>query len=145
MADQTPTSNARFRSGGSQKPVPPPLNKSPTPSSSGGLPASPTVSHGSQSSSSLAPKIPPLPSSPSFAQTIGAEETTGRAPTGDDYLNSYHLPRPLPVWLNSNYAKHIVKGNFMTLSARPKTVDPAEWIAHQGKRCLSTTNGSIRS
>ncbi|KAH6691721.1 Mob1/phocein family protein [Plectosphaerella plurivora] len=131
MANPTLISNARFRSGGSQKPVPPPLNKSPTPSSSGGLPASPTVSHGSQSSSSLAPKIPPLPSSPSFAQTIGAEETSGRAYTGDDYLNSYHLPRPLPVWLNSNYAKHIVKGNFMTLSARPKTVDPAEWIAHQ--------------
>jgi hypothetical protein len=26
-----------------------------------------------------------------------------------------------------------VKGNFMTLSARPKTVEQGEWIAHQGK------------
>lgn len=53
--------------------------------------------------------------------------------SGDDILNSYHLPRPLPLWLNPNYAKHIVKGNFMTLSARPKTVDQGEWIAHQGQ------------
>lgn len=47
-------------------------------------------------------------------------------------LESYQLPRPLPLWLNPNYAKHIVKGNFMTLSARPKTVEQGEWIAHQG-------------
>ena len=52
--------------------------------------------------------------------------------TGDDMLNSYHLSNPLPLWLNSAYAKHIVKGNFMTLSARPKTVEQGEWIAHQG-------------
>lgn len=52
--------------------------------------------------------------------------------SGQDFLESYHLPRPLPLWLNPNYAKHIVKGNFMTLSARPKTVEQGEWIAHQG-------------
>ncbi|KAH6998053.1 Mob1/phocein [Ilyonectria sp. MPI-CAGE-AT-0026] len=50
---------------------------------------------------------------------------------GDDLIAAYHLPRPLPLWLNSQYAKHIVKGNFMTLSARPKTVEQGEWIAHQ--------------
>lgn len=55
---------------------------------------------------------------------------------GQDVLESYHLPRPLPLWLNPNYAKHIVKGNFMTLSARPKTVEQGEWIAHQGVYCL---------
>lgn len=53
--------------------------------------------------------------------------------SGDEIINSYHLPRPLPLWLNSNCVKHIVKGNFMTLSARPKTVEQGEWIAHQGK------------
>lgn len=50
---------------------------------------------------------------------------------GDDALKAYHLPSPLPAWVNPAYAKHIVKGNFMTLSARPKTVEPGEWIAHQ--------------
>ncbi|KAI1431946.1 Mob1/phocein [Xylaria sp. CBS 124048] len=43
----------------------------------------------------------------------------------------FNLPRPLPLWLNPNYAKHIVKGNFMTLSTKPKVVEDAEWIAHQ--------------
>lgn len=54
-------------------------------------------------------------------------------PAGNDPLAAYNLPRPKPLWLNNAYAKHIVKGNFMTLSARPKTVEPGEWIAHQGK------------
>ena len=52
--------------------------------------------------------------------------------TGEEALDAYHLPRPFPPWLNSAYAKHIVKGNFMTLSARPKTDEQGEWIAHQG-------------
>jgi hypothetical protein len=60
------------------------------------------------------------------------------AAASDDMLNTYHLPRPLPLWLNNAYAKHIVKGNFMTLSARPKTVDQGEWIAHQGRVPLHT-------
>ena len=51
---------------------------------------------------------------------------------GEEALQAYHLPRPLPLWLNPAYARHIVKGNFMTLSARPKTVEQGEWIAHQG-------------
>ncbi len=50
----------------------------------------------------------------------------------EDALGLYHLPRPLPLWLNPAYARHIVKGNFMTLSARPKTVEHGEWLAHQG-------------
>jgi hypothetical protein len=47
-------------------------------------------------------------------------------------LNSYRLPTPYPMWLNPAYAKHIVKGNFMTLSSRPKSVEQGEWMAHQG-------------
>ncbi len=53
-------------------------------------------------------------------------------PSPEDILNSYRLPAIKPVWLNANYAKHIVRGNFLTLSAKPKTVDMGEWIAHQG-------------
>lgn len=59
------------------------------------------------------------------------DESSG-AVASDDLISAYHLPRPLPLWLNAQYAKHIVKGNFMTLSARPKTVEQGEWIAHQG-------------
>lgn len=57
----------------------------------------------------------------------------GMMSSNDDPLGAYNLPSPLPLWLNPAYAKHIVKGNFMTLSARPKTVEQGEWIAHQGK------------
>ncbi|KAF6842733.1 Maintenance of ploidy protein mob2 [Colletotrichum musicola] len=119
--------NARFR-GNSAKPPGP--NKSPTSSTAGQQPSSPTVAQAPQSSVK-APSVPPLPNSPSLAQTIGMDDQGGLA-TGDDVLNSYHLPRPMPIWLNTNYGKHIVKGNFMTLSARPKTVEQGEWIAHQG-------------
>lgn len=61
------------------------------------------------------------------------ESNDAAPPTGDEIIASYHLPRPLPLWLNANYVKHIVKGNFMTLSARPKTVEQGEWVAHQGQ------------
>jgi hypothetical protein len=64
------------------------------------------------------------------------------ASTGDEILNSYRLPTPLPMWLNPAYAKHIVKGNFMTLSARPKSVDQGEWVAHQGIWCPFILNSS---
>ncbi|ROT41842.1 maintenance of ploidy protein MOB2 [Sodiomyces alkalinus F11] len=40
-------------------------------------------------------------------------------------------PEPLPMWLNPSYSRQIVKGNLMTLSARPKVVEQGEWIAHQ--------------
>ncbi|TQN70994.1 Maintenance of ploidy protein mob2, partial [Colletotrichum shisoi] len=120
-------SNARFRG---QAAKPPGSNKSPTSSTAGQQPTSPTVSHGSQSSTNLAPKVPPLPNSPSLAHSIGMDDQ-GSLTDGDSILNSYHLPRLMPIWLNSNYGKHIVKGNFMTLSARPKTVEQGEWIAHQ--------------
>jgi len=96
---------------------------------------SPTnLSQGSQSSLNLPTKLPPLPNSPSLGLSFGTDDLSSMASgsASEDVLQSYHLPRPLPVWLNPAYAKHIVKGNFMTLSARPRTVDSGEWIAHQG-------------
>lgn len=60
------------------------------------------------------------------------DQSSGIIPTAEEILTSYHLPPVKPMWLNANYAKHIVKGNFLTLSAKPKTVEMGEWIAHQG-------------
>ncbi|KAK8032790.1 protein kinase activator [Apiospora marii] len=121
--------NARFR--GTAK-APSGSGQKSSVSSNSGQPISPTnPSQGSQSSISLAPKIPPLQSSPSLAMGMDDSAAGSNGAGGDDVLGAYHLPRPLPLWLNPGYAKHIVKGNFMTLSARPKTVDQGEWIAHQ--------------
>lgn len=122
-------SNARFRGGSGKSGSGP--QKSPTGSTASQPPPELSLQgNNNQSAASLAPKVPPLPNSPSLAQTIGMDESSG-VMSGDDLISSYHLPRPLPLWLNAQYAKHIVKGNFMTLSARPKTVEQGEWIAHQ--------------
>lgn len=63
-----------------------------------------------------------------------AGNATNQQPQPGDPLAAYNLPRPKPLWLNNQYAKQIVKGNFMTLSAKPKTVEMGEWIAHQGEQ-----------
>ncbi|KAH7034834.1 maintenance of ploidy protein mob2 [Microdochium trichocladiopsis] len=106
--------------------------KSPGSGGSGHAQSPVDLAQGNHSSSSLsAPRIPPIQSSPSLSQNIGVDDQAAYASNGNDPLSHYHLPRPLPLWLNSQYAKHIVKGNFMTLSARPKTVEQGEWIAHQ--------------
>lgn len=118
-------SNARLRGTSSKSSV-----KSPaSPVSEDGRLNSPGgLSHRSKSSSNLSSsKSTPLAASPAPSQT-----TITTASTGDDILNSYRLPTPFPMWLNPAYAKHIVKGNFMTLSSRPKTVEQGEWMAHQG-------------
>ncbi|KUJ20530.1 Mob1/phocein [Mollisia scopiformis] len=117
--------SGRFRgggkNGGSKSPGPP----------SGVSPTSPTgTSQSGSSSTSLAPRVPPLPNSPSLSQTLSMNESTGSLP-GSEALAKYNLPQPKPLWLNDAYSKHIVKGNFMTLSARPKTVEQGEWVAHQ--------------
>ncbi|ETS03527.1 Mob1/phocein [Trichoderma reesei RUT C-30] len=78
----------------------------------------PAVADRYPSTSSPVPRVS-LPESRSHGQSIDVVPTV------------LDIPRPLPLWLNTACAKHIVKGNFMTLSARPKTVDPGEWVAHQ--------------
>ncbi|PNY25628.1 Uncharacterized protein TCAP_04424 [Tolypocladium capitatum] len=102
--------NARLRGTTSKAGGP---SKYPTTSTADG----PSKSRDTQSLTSV-PRVS-LPESPSLSQSMGLGP-----PTLD-------CPRPLPLWLNPAHAKHIVKGNFMTLSARPKTVDQGEWVAHQ--------------
>ncbi len=117
-------SNSRLRGassrlGGEKSPTTQTFPSDGTPKSRRGLPAALPLA-------SSTPKVLSLPITPSLSQSIDF------ATTGD--LNSMSdFPRPLPVWLNPAYVKHIVKGNFMTLSSRPKTVEQGEWIAHQGR------------
>ncbi|KHO00551.1 Mob1/phocein [Metarhizium album ARSEF 1941] len=83
--------------------------------------ASPIIPSGEPILSGLRPSnsAPRIPQSPSLTASVGTA-----SPTID-------WTRPLPLWLSPEHAKHIVKGNLMTLSARPKTVEQSEWIAHQ--------------
>jgi hypothetical protein len=79
-----------------------------------------------QSSSNLAPRVPPLPNSPSFASSL-----TG-ATAMDEGLDGGQFKFKEPIWYNEKWTRQVVKGNFMTIVARPKIVDDGEWIAHQG-------------
>ncbi|KOS22416.1 Maintenance of ploidy protein mob2 [Escovopsis weberi] len=76
------------------------------------------------SSPVVSPPPPSLPRVPMPETLSLIKAIEGAPPTVD-------LPRPLPMWLNPACAKHIVKGNFLTLSTRPKTVERGEWVAHQ--------------
>lgn len=40
--------------------------------------------------------------------------------------------RKPPFFFRDEYAGLIVKGNFMTLAAKPVHVEEGEWLAHQG-------------
>lgn len=46
-----------------------------------------------------------------------------------------------PFFFRAEYAILIVKGNFMTLAAKPEHVELGEWLAHQGE-CLVGSEGN---
>ncbi|OAR02621.1 hypothetical protein LLEC1_07155, partial [Akanthomyces lecanii] len=52
--------------------------------------------------------------------------------------STIEYPNAWPLWQNPKYLKHIVTGDFMKLSVKPKTVDTGEWLAYQGMSSLAT-------
>lgn len=71
--------------------------------------------------------IQQTPNSPSMATAIPSDT----APIEADRSQSPSNRKP-PYFFREEHANLIVKGNFMTLAARPKMVDEGEWLAHQG-------------
>lgn len=61
--------------------------------------------------------------------------STAEAPEAE-YLKKMasiaELSQPLPLWLDTRIAKHVVKGSLLPLSAQPRLIHPNEWLAHQG-------------
>lgn len=51
--------------------------------------------------------------------------------------------RARPFFFREQYANLIVKGNFMTLAAKPVLVEEGEWLAHQGKSFLPLYRGPL--
>lgn len=47
-----------------------------------------------------------------------------------------------PLWYNEKWTRQVVKGNFMTIVARPKIVEDGEWLAHQGMLTMLYEIGS---
>ena len=75
------------------------------------------------------PNVPVAPASPSLTTT---------STTNDQAYQNNQAPKKIPLFFREDYAGFIVKGNFMTLAARPHLVEEGEWLAHQGERfsCL---------
>ena len=49
---------------------------------------------------------------------------------------NFNPNRKAPFFFREQYANLIVKGNFMTLAAKPVLVEEGEWLAHQGMACV---------
>lgn len=76
-------------------------------------------------SSLVPPNNLPAPASPSSsASTMQVNEQAHQSNQGH---------RNPPMFFRDPYANFIVKGNFMTLAARPALVEEGEWLAHQRK------------
>lgn len=85
-----------------------------------------------QSPASLAPvSSQQMPLSPGLSATAMSFET--REPSAEP-LNQ----RP-PFFFREQYANLIVKGNFMTLAAKPVLVEEGEWLSHQGNTSIPLT------
>jgi len=65
-----------------------------------------------------------MPHSPALSSAMSFESQGG----------SEGVPqqRRPPFFFREEYSNLIVKGNFMTLAAKPKLVEEGEWLAHQG-------------
>ncbi|KAH7130656.1 protein kinase-like protein activator [Dendryphion nanum] len=76
-------------------------------------------------SSSLPPSVPPMPHSPALSSSMSFESQGVQEPQAPSSSR-----RP-PFFFREEYSSLIVRGNFMTLAAKPKLVDEGEWLAHQ--------------
>ena len=70
------------------------------------------------------PNIPAAPPSPSLTQNMASDNQTQQNNTN---------PPKTPIFFREAYAGFIVKGNFMTLAAKPHLVEEGEWLAHQSE------------
>ncbi|EME88969.1 uncharacterized protein MYCFIDRAFT_100007, partial [Pseudocercospora fijiensis CIRAD86] len=74
-------------------------------------------------SSLYPPNISPVPASPSASSaTMNANEQAHQSNSG---------ARKPPFFFREEYSGFIVKGNFMTLAAKPQLIEEGEWMAHQ--------------
>jgi len=64
-----------------------------------------------------------MPHSPALSSAMSFEAPSEGSAPGS---------RRPPFFFREEYSNLIVKGNFMTLAAKPKLVEEGEWLAHQG-------------
>lgn len=74
-----------------------------------------------------APSIPSAPPSPSLTQNVAANEAAMH--------QAMKAQGRIPQFFREQQSGFIVKGNFMTLAAKPVLIEEGEWVAHQGQFC----------
>lgn len=83
-----------------------------------------------------APSAPLYASSPLTPTSSDNQNSPTRSTTppfeGPGSMDHSNANRKPPFFFREQYANLIVKGNFMTLAAKPVLVEEGEWLAHQG-------------
>ncbi|KAK3070623.1 hypothetical protein LTR53_010137 [Teratosphaeriaceae sp. CCFEE 6253] len=70
------------------------------------------------------PSISAAPPSPSLSHTMSANDQARN-------INQGVNVNRVPIFFREDHSGFIVKGNFMTLAAKPHLVEEGEWMAHQ--------------
>ncbi|KAI9676993.1 MAG: hypothetical protein M1817_006832 [Caeruleum heppii] len=93
-------------------------------------PAFPQSQPGSQNPSAAAsPRLPALPlSNPSFS--MGGNEQQQQQQQQPQSAGGHGGSNAVPLFMTEAMQSFIVKGNHMTLAAKPKSVELGEWLAH---------------
>ncbi|KAI9839828.1 MAG: hypothetical protein M1819_000018 [Sarea resinae] len=84
----------------------------------------------SSQAANIAPSVPPLSNSPSLTSTLSVERPYGNTGENQPATNGRKTSFT-PFFFREENAGFVVKGNFMTLAAKPQHVDEGEWLAHQ--------------
>ena len=74
--------------------------------------------------------MPPVAASPSLSSTMSGHDAYGNI-ASDQSMQ----PPPvvnIPLFMKDGMQIFIVKGNYMTLAAKPRSVETGEWLAHHG-------------
>lgn len=100
-------------------------NKAPQQQNKGGNAPSPSYQTAPSMASSSSQN---LPNSPALSATMSFENVN-HSDSGNQHRNP-------PFFFREQYANLIVKGNFMTLAAKPVLIEEGEWLAHQGMSSL---------
>lgn len=66
-----------------------------------------------------------MPHSPALSSNMSLESQ----PAQEGSASGSRRP---PFFFRDEYSNLIVRGNFMTLAAKPNLVEEGEWLAHQG-------------
>ena len=75
------------------------------------------------------------PASPHPPRSPAVPEPAAQARTASNMSSSsYPSSRKTPFFFREENAGLVVRGNFMTLAAKPEHVEKGEWLAHQGNK-----------